>query len=234
MTQIGKGAPPGGLPGGRVWAVVPVKDLSEAKQRLSPVLSPQERRGLFSAMLRDVLCALTAVRRLDGVLIVTGDPDAAKLAGNFQAEILEETHNLGHSAAVKAAADLLARRRAASMLTLPADVPLVSARELSKLLAAHGPAPAVTVAPSRDERGTNALICSPPDVISFCFGENSFASHLAAARRLGVVPRMRRLPGLALDIDAPPDLRTLAATSTRTHAYRFLRGCGLIERLLSG
>ena len=38
-----------------LWAVVPVKDLQHAKQRLAGVLDAAERRALFAAMLEDVL-----------------------------------------------------------------------------------------------------------------------------------------------------------------------------------
>ena len=38
-----------------MWAVVPVKDMAGAKQRLSPVLEEAERQSLFRAMLEDVL-----------------------------------------------------------------------------------------------------------------------------------------------------------------------------------
>ena len=38
-----------------MWAVIPVKQISQAKQRLSKILSSEERRDFFSAMLEDVL-----------------------------------------------------------------------------------------------------------------------------------------------------------------------------------
>ena len=41
-----------------VWAVVPVKELDQAKERLAAVLTPEGRRALMLAMLEDVLAAL--------------------------------------------------------------------------------------------------------------------------------------------------------------------------------
>ena len=64
----------------RVWAVVPVKELAGAKQRLSSCLSAEERRTLATTMLEDVLEAVSAVRELAGVLVVTVDPAATSLA----------------------------------------------------------------------------------------------------------------------------------------------------------
>ena len=50
-----------------IWALVPVKDLRDAKQRLADVLDADERRALFRAMLEDVLAVLAACRSLAGV-----------------------------------------------------------------------------------------------------------------------------------------------------------------------
>ena len=42
------------------WAILPVKEMAGAKQRLAPLLSPEERVGLMQVMLRDVLAAVLA------------------------------------------------------------------------------------------------------------------------------------------------------------------------------
>ena len=92
-----------------VWAVVPVKELEGAKQRLSSCLSPEERRALATIMLEDVLDAVSAVRELAGMLVVTVDPVATSLAGRYGARIVTEGAREGHTGAVTAAARLLAR-----------------------------------------------------------------------------------------------------------------------------
>ena len=106
------------------------------------------------------------------------------------------------------------------MLTVPGDIPLVTPAEITQLLAAHRPAPAFTIAPSRDERGSNAIICSPPDAVPLRFGEDSFFPHLRAAEACGIRPTVLRLPGIALDVDTPEDLAalTLVPSATRAHA----------------
>ena len=87
------------LSGPAIWAVLPVKDLAGAKQRLAGVLSATERRELFAAMLEDVLCALAASAGLAGILMATRDPIAQDLAARHGAEVLLEERNRGHSAA---------------------------------------------------------------------------------------------------------------------------------------
>ena len=45
-------------------AVIPVKRVKDAKQRLASVLNASERRDLFVAMFEDVLDVVTAVQEL--------------------------------------------------------------------------------------------------------------------------------------------------------------------------
>ena len=120
-----------------VWAVVPVKELAGAKQRLSSCLSPEERQALATIMLEDVLDALSAVRRLAGILVVTIDPVATSLAGRYGARIATEGAREGHTGAVAAAARLLVREGQAGMMTMPGDIPRLSAAEITATLAAH-------------------------------------------------------------------------------------------------
>jgi 2-phospho-L-lactate/phosphoenolpyruvate guanylyltransferase len=201
-------------------AVVPVKELDRAKERLAPVLPADRRRTLMLAMLEDVLTALAATPGLGGLAVVTVDAAARRLAARYGARIIETSARDGHSGAVAAAARLLAAEECPGMLTLPGDIPLVTPAEITQLLAAHRPAPSFTIAPSRDERGSNAIICSPPDAVPLRFGEDSFFPHLRAAEAQGVRPTVLRLPGIALDVDTPEDLAalTLVPSATRAHA----------------
>jgi 2-phospho-L-lactate guanylyltransferase len=203
-----------------MWAVVPVKELDRAKERLAPVLPPERRRALVLAMLEDVLTALAATPGLDGLAVVTVDAAARGLAERYGARIIETGARDGHSGAVAAAARLLTAQGCPGMLTVPGDIPLVTPAEITKLFAAHRLAPAFTIAPSRDERGSNAIICSPPVAVPLRFGEDSFFPHLRAAEACGIRPTVLRLPGIALDVDTPEDLTalTLVPSATRAHA----------------
>jgi 2-phospho-L-lactate/phosphoenolpyruvate guanylyltransferase len=214
-----------------LWAVVPVKDLAHAKQRLAKVLSAQERRGLFAAMLEDVLRALAASTGLAGTLMVTRDPLAQRLAACYGARLLVEDENRGHTGASTLGARTLAHETAAGMVQVPADIPLLTPDDVAALLRAHDEARAVTLAPSRDERGTNALVCSPPDALPLRFGDDSFLPHVQRARSLGIEPQIVRRPGLALDIDTPADLATFLAAPSKTRAWAYLSERGIAERL---
>ena len=214
-----------------MWAVVPVKDLQGAKQRLAAALSPAERRAFYRAMLEDVLGALTAARGLAAIALLTREPEAMRLAAEYGARVIEEPENRGHTAAIAHAAERLEALGAGGMLALPGDVPLVTAQEIEAMLAAHGPAPAMTIAPSHDEFGSNCVACSPPRAVPLRFGDDSFRPHLAAARRAGLEPAVVRLPGLALDIDTPADLAALLARPAATRAHAYLNESGIAARL---
>jgi 2-phospho-L-lactate guanylyltransferase len=205
-----------------VWVVVPVKELDRAKERLAPLLSPELRRELMLAMLEDVLAAVAATPELAGLLIVTVDPTASRLASRYGARLVEAGARDGHTGAVAAAARLLADEGRPGMLTLPGDIPLVTPDDIAQLVAAHLPGPSFTIAPSRDERGSNAVICSPPDAVPLRFGEDSFLPHLHGAEACGIRPSIVRLPGVALDVDTPADLAAFAALQSQTRARTLL------------
>jgi 2-phospho-L-lactate/phosphoenolpyruvate guanylyltransferase len=216
-----------------LWAVVPVKDFASAKQRLAAVLSATERRELFAAMLEDVLGALTASAGLAGTLMVTRDPLARGLAARYGARVLREDENRGHTAASTLGARTLAQEGIAGMVQVPGDIPLLSPDDIAALLRAHVEAPAVTLTPSRDERGTNALVCSPPDLLPLRFGDDSFLPHVQRARSLGIEPQIVRGLGLALDVDTPDDLAAFLVAPSNTRAWAYLTGSGIAERLRS-
>ncbi len=217
-----------------MWAVLPAKDFADAKQRLAGVLDASERRDLFRAMFEDVLASLSAVAALDGVLVVTRDKTAAALAMAHGAEVLEEAENRGQTAAVEAGARRLADQGVAGIMTIPGDVPLAPPAEIAQVLAAHGAAPAMTIVPALDSRGSNCIACSPPGLISFRFGNDSFKPHLGAAAEKGVTPTILRLPGLGLDIDRPDDLAALLDAPGASRAQRWLRDNGIADRLAAG
>jgi 2-phospho-L-lactate/phosphoenolpyruvate guanylyltransferase len=218
-----------------VWAVVPVKELAGAKQRLSSCLSPDERRTLATTMLEDVLDAVSAVPELAGVLVVTVDPAATSLASRYGARIVTEGAREGHTGAVTAAARLLVREGRAGMMTMPGDIPRLSSAEIAATLAAHRAAPAFTIVPAHDDRGSNTVICSPPDAVPLRFGEDSFYPHLDAARGRGIDPLIVRQPGIGMDIDHPVDLVAFLrmSPSAPTHTLAFLEQSGAVARLLA-
>lgn len=203
-----------------IWALVPIKATRQAKQRLAGALSPAARQRLALTMAADVLAALAATPGLAGLAVVTLDAEAAALARQHGARIIEDGAADGHTGAVEAGARVLAAVGADGVLTMPIDVPAATPTEIAAVLAAHGSAPAFTIVPAHDRLGSNAILASPPGCVALRFGEDSFGPHLAAARRAGIEPRIVEARGIGLDIDHPADLGALLRLPpiTRTHA----------------
>src|SRR4051794_19205045 len=127
------------IPAADIWAAVPVKEFSGAKQRLASVLTPEQRQQFAAAMLEDVLAAL-ADAPLDGIMVNTVDPLATELARRYGARVITQAARDGHTAAVAAMARILAEEGRAGMLTVPGDIPRVIPAEIAAVIEARRPA----------------------------------------------------------------------------------------------
>ncbi len=211
-----------------IWAAVPVKEFVGAKQRLAALLSPEQRQALAAAMLEDVLAAL-AEAPLAGIMVNTVDPVATELARRYGARVVTDGARDGHTGAVMAMGRILAAEGCAGMLTVPGDIPRVTAAEIAAVIEARCTAPSVTIVPAHDERGSNAVLCCSPTVMPLRFGDDSFLPHLATARELGIEPTILKRPGIGLDIDQPADLLAFmrAVPHMATRAIGVLKGLAI-------
>ena len=207
-----------------IWAVVPVKKFDGAKQRLSGGLSPGHRVGLAAAMVADVLGVLARCPGLSGVLVVTVEPVAIALAGALGMRVTDAGALDGHTGAVMGGMGVLRREGRAGMMTVPGDIPCIDVAEVEAVLAAHGVAPAFTIVPAHDDKGSNCIVCSPPGAVPLRFGDDSFFPHLAAARHAGVEPLVVRAAGIGMDVDHPGDLEMALRGRVGARTLRFVRG----------
>lgn len=230
--------------------VIPIKQLQNAKQRLSAILQPMERAALFKAMIEDVLEIATICDRIDEVLVVTEDAEVTELALRYSARIMGEPTEMlevelskskltesGLIAAVTHAGDQLTAAGTDVMVFLPGDIPLISVEELEVVLDGFGLSsePEMLIVPSSDLGGSNCVVCSPPNCMPFGFGKDSFRRHLRIAKENEIEVRVTKLPGIGLDIDTPEDLIALAAEIKKygldNHTSRFLRDSHILHKL---
>jgi 2-phospho-L-lactate/phosphoenolpyruvate guanylyltransferase len=201
--------------------LVPVKNLSNAKQRLASLLEQSTRTELARAMLLDVLTALSNWISCPGVSIVTTDPYAISLAQEFGFEVIRD-NNISETAAIELATQVCEARGIDSTLVVPGDIPLITADELNQIIHA-APDQGSVLVPAADGRGTNAAFRRPAGLFPLRFGNDSFKPHLAVAQATGLQCVALSLAGIALDIDNPSDLRELAAAAGETHSQRLVR-----------
>ena len=212
---------------GGIWAVIPVKETTAAKQRLGDAVPAHLRRAFVLAMLEDVLTAVAGARGLAGIVVVSVDEAAGECARRFGARLLTEDARTGHTGAVAAAARTLAGEGATGMLQVPGDIPLVTSNEISTVLAQHRAPPSFTIVPSHDDFGSNLVLVSPPTAVPLTFGDDSFFPHLRTAKNHGIEPQIIRLPGIGRDVDHAEDLRAFAQLHSNTRTQGFLDRNGL-------
>ena len=213
-----------------MWAIVPIKTFDRAKQRLSNVLSEEERRGLMLAMARDVITSLSSCKELSGILIVSRAREADSLAAAFATERFSEspTANLAE-ALTQATLHLVANFNAKGIVVVPADVPGIGAEEIDLLIRSN---PGITIMPDSDNIGTNGLISSPPLAIPYIFDGKSFKPHVNAAYSKNFSPKIVPASRFALDIDLPEDLLRVMQEAPRTQTATYLSRSGIEELLI--
>ena len=212
--------------------LVPVKNTSSAKQRLASILDQSLRTQLAQAMLHDVLATLHAWKNRPKIGIVTGDPFAIRLSHEYQFDLIPDPDNPGETGAIEMATQVCVDRGEESTLVIPADIPLIEVWELEEIFK-HAPTEGSVLVPAGDGRGTNAALRRPASLFPLCFGDDSFKPHRAAAEATGKPCVILHLPGTAVDVDHPPDLRQLLILPGETRAQRLARSWNLPEQLLA-
>jgi 2-phospho-L-lactate/phosphoenolpyruvate guanylyltransferase len=202
--------------------LIPVKNLSGAKQRLAAVLDQTSRSELARAMLYDVLKVLGEWKGRPPTAVVSSDPYASALAAEYGLEIIPDPDHPGETGAIEMATRICVQRGMESTLVIPADIPLIRAWELEEILK-QAPEQGSVLVPAADGRGTNAAFRRPANLFPLAFGNDSFKPHQAAAQATGKPCVVLNLAGIALDIDNPSDLEQLLALSGETRSQQLAR-----------
>ncbi len=192
-----------------LWAIIPVKPLRRGKSRLAGVLSEDERALLNSTMLSNVLLTLSAVPEVDEVLVVSRDTAALAMAREYGVRTLQEDGKPGLNLALERATIVAQKYAVQEILILPADLPLITVRDVQEVIRMAGGAPAMVIAPDRRMNGTNALYIHPPGLLQYSYGPGSFQRHIDQAKQRGADVQICKLTSLALDLDLPEDLELL-------------------------
>jgi 2-phospho-L-lactate/phosphoenolpyruvate guanylyltransferase len=191
-------------------AILPIKTLDAAKQRLAEELDPSPRRALVEAMFSDVLVALRRAKLVDQVLVVSKDHGAQRIAGGYGAMVADDEEDGHNGAATRGIARALELGMERALL-VPGDCPLLDPTEIDDLIARPVRSPSVLIVPDRHGSGTNALLLTPPDAMAPSFGPGSHDRHSRHAAAAGITAQTVEVPSLALDIDTPEDLAAVAA-----------------------
>jgi len=216
-----------------LWALVPVKALTVAKQRLQRYLGAA-REDFALAMLNDVLCALVASKTISRIAIVTADERVAELAQRRGLLLVKETGSCDMNAAIALGVEAIRQNGGRRLVIIPSDIPLLTGPELDRLAgiflnqAGSCAGEMIGISPSADHGGTNCLFLDVRQEFELCYGPDSFALHCANARShcQGVISLAS--PTVAMDMDEPKDVDELKeycrqhAEFQHTETWKFL------------
>ncbi|MFF0814327.1 2-phospho-L-lactate guanylyltransferase [Rhodococcus sp. NPDC003318] len=207
----------------RAHVLIAVKDLGQAKSRLTPRLADGQRTELVLAMLRDTLSAARASVAVAAVTVITPDPRvsaAATAAGAHwipdRAAGPDRLNDVLHAAARET------DRGPGPVVALQGDLPCLTAVELTEALVAARPFPRAVVV-DHHGTGTSALIVADPSQdLSPRFGTDSARRHIDS----GATALRGSWPGLRLDVDTPDDLDAASLLGPGPETARVLRSIG--------
>jgi 2-phospho-L-lactate/phosphoenolpyruvate guanylyltransferase len=200
--------------------LIPIKGLAQAKQRLTDNFPASSRAALADALWQDFFDVVAVTDGLDRIFVVSLEPSVLERALSLGWQTIPESRQISESDSVDFASHWCEERGIDSLLRLPVDLPLIEPRDIQSLLEETSPAPAITIVPSRDGQGTNALLRTPPTLFPSHFGPGSFAKHLAGAARAHARVNVLRNPRIELDIDDAADLAQLAGAELRGQRTR--------------
>ncbi|MEW5958130.1 MAG: 2-phospho-L-lactate guanylyltransferase [Chloroflexota bacterium] len=187
-----------------IFTVIPAKPFSESKTRLSSILSPGQRIWLSRVLLARTI---TVATHIGPVIVVSRSAAVRRLAKELGAYALVEGQ-AELNAAIRQGVAWGRAQGGSSALVLPLDLSRLSVGALERLIELGGAhVPGLVIAPCRRRRGTNALLLTPPAVISPTFGPNSFEKHRQLAAARGIWTKNFHAPELAFDLDTPADWR---------------------------
>jgi 2-phospho-L-lactate/phosphoenolpyruvate guanylyltransferase len=189
-----------------LWAIVPVKPLRRGKSRLAGALSEDERADLNRLLLEHTLKTLIDLKEVDQVLVVSRDSSVLSIARDMGARTVQEDGAPALNTALRRATVIAQVYASRGVLVIPADLPLLSREAILTLLDRATNPPVIVIAPDRHQKGTNALLLSPANIIEYDFGPDSFKRHCERAQKSGARLEIVELPTLGLDLDLPEDL----------------------------
>lgn len=184
-------------------ALIAIKERSRCKTRLAEVLPAAARIELVRIMLNSVLHAAQNAQTVHSVLVISPERDILPA----EIPVLADTGESLNSALMQAHR-VVREFGCHEIVVLPADLPEITPADIDELVHA-GRAGGCAIAPDAAGVGTNALCLTSPAEFQFQFGPDSKSLHLREAQRLGLNPRVVRLPGLELNVDLPADLERM-------------------------
>jgi 2-phospho-L-lactate guanylyltransferase len=208
--------------GGRWCLVLPVKRLAVAKTRLGPPYDTA-RRALALAFALDTAVAALASPAVRAVVVVTDEPEAARLLREQGAMVVRDEPDAGLNPALSHGAAAAARAYpGCGVGALSADLPALRPAELTRALCRAG-SRARCFLRDAEGTGTTLVLASVPDDLRPAFGPDSAGRHAAA----GITEiEGEDLESVRRDVDTAADLARARELGVGPHTTRLLARLG--------
>lgn len=200
-----------------IYAIIPVSKFKNAKTRLSPFLTEEEREKLLKVMLQDVTDTLK--KHVDKIFIISRDEDVLEYAKKLNLNTILEDENSNLNKALKQAMKQC-KGKTRKVIIVPSDVPLIGKTNLAMLIDASKSLDFIIV-PSKGG-GTNMIIMKPM-AIHTRFEGLSYKKHVNAAERKKLNPQVHDSLFMALDVNTAEDLGEIMIHGEKTHTRKYLK-----------
>ena len=200
-----------------IYAIIPVTKFKNAKTRLSPFLSEDEREKLLKVMLQDVTDALR--KHVDKIFIISRDEDVLSYAEILNVNTILENENSNLNKALTQAMKLC-KGKARKVIIVPSDIPLIGKTNIQMLIDASKNLDFIIV-PAKGG-GTNMIIMKPM-AIHTRFEGFSYKEHVNAAEKKKLNPQVHDSFFMALDVNTTEDLGEIMIHGEKTHTRQYLK-----------
>jgi len=200
-----------------IYAIIPVTKFKNAKTRLSPFLSEDEREKLLKVMLQDVTDALR--KHVDKIFIISRDEDVLSYAESLNVNTILENENSNLNKALTQAMKLC-KGKARKVIIVPSDIPLIGKTNIQMLIDASKNLDFIIV-PAKGG-GTNMIIMKPM-AIHTRFEGFSYKEHVNAAEKKKLNPQVHDSFFMALDVNTTEDLGEIMIHGEKTHTRQYLK-----------
>ncbi|MBE6508021.1 MAG: 2-phospho-L-lactate guanylyltransferase [Methanobrevibacter sp.] len=200
-----------------IYAIIPVTKFKNAKTRLSPFLSEEEREKLLKVMLRDVTDTLK--KHVDKIFIISRDQDVLDYAESLNVNPILENDNSNLNKALTQAMKLC-KGKTKKIIIVPSDIPLIGKTNIKMLIDA-GKSLDFIIVPSKGG-GTNMIIMKPM-AIHTKFEGFSYKKHVQTAERKKLNPQVHDSFFMALDVNTTEDLGEIMIHGEKTHTRQYLK-----------
>ena len=200
-----------------IYAIIPVSKFKNAKTRLSPFLSEEEREKLLKVMLQDVTDTLK--RYVDKIFIISRDEDVLNYAKSLKLDTILENENSNLNKALTQAMKFC-KGKTRKVIIVPSDIPLIGKTNIAMLIEASKSLDFIIV-PSKGG-GTNMMIMKPMAIHTH-FEGFSYKEHVHAAERKKLNPQVHDSLFMALDVNTAEDLGEIMIHGEKTHTRKYLK-----------